>query len=166
MNDNHILLPLTTLSRLLLNKGWMFACAESCTGGLLAAALTSQPGSSTYFEGGLVTYSNASKVKLLDVNPDTLDRFGAVSEETALEMAAGVLAAFPDANLAISTTGIAGPDGATTGKPVGMVCFGFSQRTGQGIVTRAATKVFEGDRQQVRQASVVFGLQSAAEWMV
>lgn len=166
MNDNHILLPLTTLSRLLLNKGWMFACAESCTGGLLAAALTSQPGSSTYFEGGLVTYSNASKVKLLDVNPDTLERFGAVSEETALEMAAGVLAAFPDANLAISTTGIAGPDGATTGKPVGMVCFGFSQRTGQGIVTRAATKVFEGDRQQVRQASVAFGLQSAAEWMV
>lgn len=166
MNDNHILLPLTTLSRLLLNKGWMFACAESCTGGLLAAALTSQPGSSTYFEGGLVTYSNASKVKLLDVNPDTLERFGAVSEETALEMAAGVLAALPDANLAISTTGIAGPDGATTGKPVGMVCFGFSQRTGQGIVTRAATKLFEGDRQQVRQAAVVFGLQSAAEWMV
>lgn len=166
MNGNDIELAVTELSGLLVDKGWLFACAESCTGGLLAAAMTSMPGSSAWFEGGLVTYSNVSKVGLLDVNPDTLERFGAVSEETAIEMASGALAAMPKANLAISTTGIAGPDGATTGKPVGMVCFGFSQRTLGGIVTRASTKVFEGDRQQVRQAAVVFGLQAAAEWMV
>src|SRR3546814_12017357 len=91
----------------------MFACAESCTGGLLAAAMTETPGSSLWFDRGFVTYSNAAKVEQLRVSVDTLERFGAVSEETAMEMAAGVLSATDLAHLAISTTGIAGPDGGT-----------------------------------------------------
>src|SRR3546814_1040443 len=129
----------------------MFACAESCTGGLLAAAMTETPGSSLWFDRGFVTYSNAAKVEQLRVSVDTLERFGAVSEETAMEMAAGVLSATDLAHLAISTTGIAGPDGGTPGKPVGMVCFGFARRTSQGVVTRAMTRIFEGDRAQIRQ---------------
>ncbi|MER1966922.1 nicotinamide-nucleotide amidohydrolase family protein [Castellaniella sp. GW247-6E4] len=143
--------------------GWVCACAESCTGGLLAAALTARPGSSAWFDRGFVTYSNAAKVEQLRVGTDTLERFGAVSEETAMEMAAGVLACARAAHLALSTTGIAGPDGATPGKPVGMVCFGIARRAGQGIVTRAATHVFEGDREAVRRAAVGFALRAVLE---
>ncbi|MFT0850190.1 nicotinamide-nucleotide amidohydrolase family protein [Achromobacter sp. F4_2707] len=145
----------------LASKGWMFSCAESCTGGLLAAAMTDIPGSSQWFDRGIVSYSNAAKEDLLDVHADTLERFGAVSEETAMEMAAGVLANAPLSHMAISTTGIAGPDGATPGKPVGMVCFGFATRAGQGVVTRAETRVFQGDRQAVRTAAVKFALSTA-----
>ncbi|MGB3423254.1 MAG: CinA family protein [Castellaniella sp.] len=141
--------------------GWLCATAESCTGGLLAGAITSCPGSSLWFERGFVTYSNAAKIEQLRVSPDTLERFGAVSEETAMEMAGGVLAAVPQAHLALSTTGIAGPGGATPGKPVGMVCFGIARRAGPGIVTRALTQVFEGDRDAVRTAAVRRALQAA-----
>src|SRR5690606_34880482 len=146
------------LGRLLSERNWMFACAESCTGGLLSAAMTDTPGSSAWFDRGFVTYSNQAKIEQLGVSVDTLERFGAVSEETAMEMAGGVLAATRLSQLAISTTGIAGPGGGTPGKPVGMVCFGFAQRAGQGVVTRAVTKVFEGDRTQIRNASVAFAL--------
>lgn len=163
MNDNSVTSGAAVLGELLIDKGWMFACAESCTGGLLAAAMTSLPGSSAWFDRGFVTYSNSAKIQSLGVNTDTLERFGAVSEETAMEMAAGVLSMAPHAHLAVSTTGIAGPDGATPGKPVGMVCFGFSQRAAQGVVTRAVTKVFEGDRSQIREAAVVYALRMAAE---
>jgi nicotinamide-nucleotide amidase len=149
------------LGQLLIDRGWMFACAESCTGGLLAAAMTDTPGSSQWFDRGFVTYSNAAKVEQLLVNVDTLERFGAVSEETAMEMAAGVLAAGRLSHFAISTTGIAGPDGGTPGKPVGMVCFGFAQRAAQGVVTRAMTRIFEGDRTQIRHAAVAFALSTA-----
>lgn len=123
--------------------------------------MTSMPGSSAWFDRGFVTYTNAAKIELLRVNAETLERFGAVSEEAAMEMAAGVLDVAPDAYLSISTTGIAGPDGATPGKPVGMVCFGFSQRAAEGLVTRAVTKVFEGDRTQIRTEAVAFALQTA-----
>ena len=143
--------------------GWMCACAESCTGGMLAAALTDLPGSSHWFDRGFVTYSNAAKVQHLRVSVDTLERFGAVSEETAMEMASGVLASAGEVQLAFSTTGIAGPEGATPGKPVGMVCFGFAQRVGQGIVTRGMTQIFEGGRDEVRRAAVEFALQTALE---
>lgn len=143
--------------------GWMCACAESCTGGMLAAALTDLPGSSHWFDRGFVTYSNAAKVQHLRVSVDTLERFGAVSEETAMEMASGVLAAAGEVHLALSTTGIAGPEGATPGKPVGMVCFGFAQRVEQGIVTRGMTRIFEGQRDEVRRAAVEFALQNALE---
>lgn len=145
--------------------GWMCASAESCTGGLLAAALTDLSGSSRWFDRGFVTYSNAAKVQQLRVSADTLDRFGAVSEETAMEMASGVLAVALDVHLALSTTGIAGPDGATPGKPVGMVCFGFARRAGQGIVTRGMTQVFKGGRGEVRRAAVEFALRAAMDML-
>ena len=143
--------------------GRMFACAESCTGGLLAAAMTSAPGSSQWFDRGFVTYSNDAKTQHLGVSRDTLGRFGAVSEETAMEMAAGTLDAAPHADFSISTTGIAGPDGGTVGKPVGMVCFGFAQRTADGVVTRAETQMFEGDREHIRNASVAYAVSKALD---
>jgi len=151
------------LGKLLTERGSMLVCAESCTGGLLSAALTDLAGSSVWFERGFVTYSNAAKMQHLRVSADTLERFGAVSEETAMEMAAGVLAAVRDAEFAISTTGIAGPGGATPGKPVGMVCFGFARRAAEGIVTRAAVKIFEGDRAEVRRSAVDYALRNALE---
>ncbi|MBC2770905.1 CinA family protein [Pusillimonas minor] len=144
-------------------QGWMLACAESCTGGLLAATITDIAGSSQWFERGFVTYSNDAKVAHLGVAPDTLDRFGAVSEETAMEMAAGVLASVPAAHFAVSTTGIAGPGGGTAGKPVGMVCFGFAHRVKDGVSTQSVTRVFEGDRRQVRQAAVQFALATSIQ---
>lgn len=152
------------LGQRLVDRGWMFSCAESCTGGLLAAAMTDTPGSSQWFDRGVVTYSNEAKQELLGVHAETLERFGAVSEETAMEMAAGVLAGAPRSGFSVSTTGIAGPDGATPGKPVGMVCFGFATRTGQGVVTRAETRVFPGDRQAVRAAAVAFALATALDF--
>jgi nicotinamide-nucleotide amidase len=165
MSNNEPLAYAPILGQLLLDHGLMFACAESCTGGLLAAAMTDTPGSSQWFDRGYVTYSNATKAEELQVSIDTLERFGAVSEETAMEMASGVLTVAADAHLAVSTTGIAGPDGGTQGKPVGMVCFGFARRTSEGIVTRAMTKVFEGDRRQIRNASVAFALETTISFI-
>ncbi|HEX7386048.1 MAG TPA: CinA family protein [Castellaniella sp.] len=143
--------------------GWLCATAESCTGGLLAGAITSCPGSSQWFERGFVTYSNAAKMEHLRVATATLERHGAVSEEVAMEMSAGVLAAVPQVRLVLSTTGIAGPGGAVPGKPVGMVCFGVARRAGSGIVTRALTQVFEGDREAVRLAAVRHALMLGLE---
>jgi nicotinamide-nucleotide amidase len=142
----------------LTRRGWMVGTAESCTGGLLAGAITAIAGSSGWFENGYVTYSNAAKIDDLEVSPDTLEAFGAVSEPVALEMANGVLLASEAAHVAVSTTGIAGPDGGTAGKPVGMVCFGFAIRNGDGITSRAATHVFPGDRAQIRNEAVKFAL--------
>ncbi|WP_323018443.1 nicotinamide-nucleotide amidohydrolase family protein [Castellaniella sp.] len=143
--------------------GCLCVTAESCTGGLLAGAMTSCPGSSQWFERGFVTYSNAAKIEQLRVSLDTLERYGAVSEETAMEMASGALGAVPSARLALATTGIAGPGGATPGKPVGMVCFGIARRVGAGITTRGVTRVFEGDREAIRLAAVRFALQAALD---
>lgn len=152
------------LGEVLRRQGWMLGTAESCTGGLLAGAVTAVAGSSEWFERGFVTYSNDAKVTELEVSPETLHHFGAVSEPVALEMANGVLLAVPNAHVAMSTTGIAGPGGATPGKPVGMVCFGFAMRVGDGISSRAVTHVFNGDRGQVRQASVEFALRAVLEF--
>jgi len=162
MTDTHTTALAQQFGRLLSDRGWMLACAESCTGGLLSAAVTEVAGSSQWFDRGFVTYSNAAKIEQLRVGDDTLERFGAVSEETAMEMAAGALEV-SQAQFGISTTGIAGPGGAVPGKPVGMVCFGFAQRSNQGITTRAITKVFEGDRAQVRAAAVAFALHTALD---
>ncbi|WP_419204792.1 CinA family protein [Bordetella trematum] len=151
------------VGEVLLARDWMLGTAESCTGGLLGAALTSVAGASGWFERGFITYSNAAKVDLLQVSTETLEHFGAVSEEVALEMAQGVLLAAPRAHAAISTTGIAGPGGATPGKPVGMVCFAFAMRTQEGISSRAVTHLFEGGREQVRQAAVEFALRGMLE---
>ncbi|WP_459615614.1 CinA family protein [Bordetella sp. 2513F-2] len=148
------------LGEALVARGWAIGTAESCTGGLLAGAMTAIAGSSQWFERGYVTYSNAAKMADLSVSADTLDHYGAVSEPVALEMASGVLLASPSAHMAVSTTGVAGPGGGTPGKPVGMVCFGFAWRGADGITSRAATQRFGGDRTQVRQASVEYALRS------
>ena len=153
------------LGEVLFEQGLMMGTAESCTGGLLAGAITSVAGSSGWFERGFVTYTNEAKVQDLDVSEDVLAHYGAVSEPVALEMAGGVLLAVERAQVAVSTTGIAGPGGATPGKPVGMVCFGFALRTGSGIVTRGATHIFPGDRSQVRHGAVEFALRGVLDML-
>lgn len=147
---------------LLKSRLWL-SSAESCTGGMVAAAITAISGSSQWFERGYITYSNTAKQQDLHVNAETLERFGAVSEQTAMEMATGVLGMSPASTIAISTTGIAGPTGAQPGKPVGMVCFGLARRTGDGIVAHALTEVFAGDRHAVREQAVLFVLKQALD---
>jgi nicotinamide-nucleotide amidase len=139
----------------LLAEGLKLATAESCTGGWVAQTLTSVPGSSDWFERGFVTYSNEAKQELLGVRAATLEEHGAVSEETAREMAEGALK-HGHAHVAISTTGVAGPNGGTVDKPVGMVCFAIAQKK---CATHSLVRYFKGDRQSVREQSVEFLLQ-------
>ena len=127
--------------------------AESCTGGLIAAVLTSVSGSSAWVDRGFVTYSNAAKMEMLGVSAKTLDAFGAVSVETAREMAVGALNA-SRATIAYSVTGVAGPTGGSAAKPVGMVCFAFA--TANGVTS--CTHHFLGDRSAVREQAVNFVL--------
>jgi nicotinamide-nucleotide amidase len=138
--------------------------AESCTGGLISAALTSVAGSSGWFDRGWVTYTNEAKQQQLGVTQQSLDEFGAVSEQVVREMAAGALAMAARATLSMAVTGIAGPGGGSVDKPVGLVWFGFARRTPDGVVVTALNQVFEGDRQAVRQASVEFALSQALSW--
>ncbi|MGA2550024.1 MAG: CinA family protein [Burkholderiaceae bacterium] len=145
----------------LLERRRTFTCAESCTGGMLAAAITDVAGSSGWFERGFVTYSNESKMEMLGVSEELLKREGAVSEATARAMAEGALA-HSRADLAVSITGIAGPGGAVPGKPVGTVCFAVTDRTGPAQVQ---TRHFDGDRAAVRRAATRFALQSALAWL-
>jgi len=161
--DSQILQLATEVGGALQRRGWFMGTAESCTGGLVAAAMTSVAGSSAWFDRGFVTYTDEAKVSQLGVEPRSLQEYGAVSEIVARQMAAGVLAAAPQARVAVSTTGIAGPGGATPGKPVGMVCFGFALRTADGLVVRAQTRNFEGDRADVRRATVVHALEALLE---
>ncbi len=129
-------------------RGWRLATAKSCTGGLVAGALTAIAGSSDVVERGFVTYSNAAKSELLGVSPETIANHGAASAETAAEMAQGALARSP-VDLAISVTGIAGPGGVTPAKPAGLVLFGVARRDGR---CRTERRVFPGDRTAVREA--------------
>jgi nicotinamide-nucleotide amidase len=138
------------VGRALAARGAMLVAAESCTGGLIAGAITDVAGSSAWFERGFVTYSNDAKIEMLGVRAATLARYGAVSEPTAAEMAAGALAHSRSA-WAVAVTGVAGPDGGTAAKPVGMVCFGWAQRFGP---AQTATHHFPGDRAAVRAATV------------
>lgn len=151
------------LAQRLLAEQIYITTAESCTGGLIAAAFTTLSGSSAWFERGYVTYSNSAKQEDLGVLIDTLERYGAVSEQTAMEMAKGALEMAAQADVALATTGIAGPTGATPGKPVGMVCFGFARRTATGIVAHALTQVFTGDRDHVREQAVLFAVTQAID---
>ena len=137
------------------SKGLKIATAESCTGGLLAAALTEVPGSSDVFERGFVTYSNEAKQMLLGVSPQTIESHGAVSRECAQAMAAGALSRAP-VDLAVSVTGIAGPGGEVVGKPVGLVHFGAASRGGQRL--DETRKYGDIGRSQVRHASVAQAL--------
>ncbi len=132
----------------------LVATAESCTGGWVAQVITHTAGCTAWFERGFVTYSNEAKTELLDVRPETLDKYGAVSPETAAEMAAGALRN-SNAMISLSITGIAGPTGGSRGKPVGTVCFGWC-RVGETAETETA--FFAGDREAVRRQSVVHAL--------
>lgn len=133
--------------------------AESCTGGWVAQAVTAIAGSSAWFERGFVVYSNEAKVELLGVRAATLERHGAVSEETAREMALGALSR-SRGTLALAVTGIAGPGGGSADKPVGMVCFAWAD-AGGGV--RSETRRFTGDRQSVRRQSVLHALEGVLE---
>ena len=132
-------------------RGMTVATAESCTGGLIAAALTAIAGSSDVVDRGFITYSNAAKAEMLGIDPALIAQFGAVSEPVAAAMAAGALQRAP-VNLAVSVTGIAGPGGGTPGKPVGTVCFGLATRDGK---TATERQVFPGDRTGIRNATVL-----------
>jgi nicotinamide-nucleotide amidase len=137
----------------LMSLGWMMATAESCTGGLIAAQCTDLPGSSRWFDRGLVTYSNSAKSELLGVDPSLIASHGAVSEEVARAMALGAVYR-TKAQASISVTGIAGPDGGSATKPVGTVWFGWCIN---GLVY-SECRIFTGTRQQVRQASCAYAL--------
>jgi nicotinamide-nucleotide amidase len=138
------------LLALLEARGLTLATAESCTGGLIAAALTAIPGSSAVVTRGFVTYSNEAKHAMLGVPQGVLDGYGAVSESTARRMAEGALRA-SGTDIAVSCTGIAGPGGATPGKPVGLVFIGAARKGGP---TQVLRRVFPGDRTAVRAATV------------
>lgn len=135
--------------------GLKIATAESCTGGLIAASLTEIPGSSDVFERGFVTYSNQAKAELLGIPPSLIADAGAVSEPVARAMADGALA-HSHADIAVAVTGIAGPDGGSLEKPVGLVFIGASRRGKPAAVER---HIFPGDRAGIRRATVLRSLE-------
>lgn len=149
--DSEIHILAAKLGAALKTRGQMLTLAESCTGGMVASAITSVPGSSIWFDRGFVTYSNAAKIEMLGVSADTIQEFGAVSEETAAEMAQGALA-HSAAQVGASITGIAGPDGGSVQKPVGTVCFGW---VGSNIKLQTSIRHFNGDRHAVRQQAAI-----------
>ena len=141
------------VGQLLAALGQRVTTAESCTGGGIAQALTAVPGSSGWFDLGLVTYSNQAKQRYLNVAADTLARFGAVSEATVREMALGALLA-GDADFSMVSSGIAGPDGGAADKPVGTVWLAWGMREGDQMHCEAQLYHFSGDRMAVQRASV------------
>ncbi len=143
-----------TLAERLVQRQWMLATAESCTGGLIAGACTDLAGSSVWFERGFVTYSNAAKAELLGVDPALIAQHGAVSEPVARAMAAGAVAR-SHAQVAVAVTGVAGPGGGSAEKPVGTVWFGWAL-PGQLV---SEVRRFDGDRAAVRAATVQHALE-------
>ena len=134
------------------------ATAESCTGGMVASAVTDISGSSGWFERGFVTYSNQAKTEMIGVPGDLIDKHGAVSEQVARAMAEGALRN-SRAQVSLAITGVAGPGGGTETKPVGMVCFAWSNR----LATSAETHVFKGDREQIRVQAAAHALRGLLE---
>lgn len=141
------------LVALLKARGLVCATAESCTGGGVGSAITAIPGSSAVFAGGVISYANEVKCDVLGVKASTLETVGAVSSETAAQMAEGVRKLLK-VDIAVSLTGIAGPDGGSEEKPVGLVWFGLS--TAQG--TRTEKAIFRGDREKIRESAIVHAL--------
>lgn len=131
-------------------RGYHISAAESCTGGLISKLITDTAGASEVFDCAVTTYSNQAKMDILKVKPETLENFGAVSEETAREMASGVKA-LSNADVAVSVTGIAGPTGGSEKKPVGTVCIGIAHKEN----CYAATFLFEGNRSRIRRMSAM-----------
>jgi len=150
MNDIEKLL--SKLAQLAISNKRVLATAESCTGGLIAGAITSLPGSSAWFDRGFVTYSNEAKMQMLGVSVSTLDDQGAVSEATVLEMAEGAVRQ-SNADLAVSVSGVAGPDGGSLEKPVGTVWIACAAGAA-GAASVAEHHLFAGDRLEVRQAAI------------
>jgi len=144
-----------TLASTLIENTQIVVTAESCTGGWIAQTLTAIAGSSTWFDRGFVTYSNQAKQDMLGVAGETLQQYGAVSAQVVQEMVQGALNNSP-AQLAVSVSGIAGPDGGTAEKPVGMVWFGWCQR---GFDANSECRQFNGDRDAVRRQAVAYALQ-------
>lgn len=142
------------LAQLLQHQQWRITTAESCTGGGIAKLLTDIPCSSSYFDRGVVTYSEASKVALLNVSLDTIANHGVVSTAVAKEMAAGALAK-ANADIAIATTGFAGPDGGTESAPVGTVCFAWAFSNADTVTSQ---QHFSGDREQIREYAIAFAI--------
>ena len=153
MLSNDVLELAAQLGDALVARNWTVTTAESCTGGGIAYAITSRSGSSRWFKQSFVTYSNEAKQDLLNVEDETLASVGAVSERTVTEMVTGACQA-ADAEVGISVSGIAGPDGGSPEKPVGTVWFGF--RVDDTLST--SMQVFDGDRHQVREQSILFAL--------
>jgi nicotinamide-nucleotide amidase len=151
--QNDILELASRVGKLLEAKGLLLATAESCTGGGISQAVTEIPGSTGWFERGFVTYSNAAKTDMLDVPAALIAQFGSVSVEVCGAMAEGAVTN-SNADVAVSTTGIAGPTGAVPGKPVGTVCFAWSK----GATTYTERLVFQGDRRAVREQTVAHAL--------
>ncbi len=147
------------LTLLLLDKNLMLVTAESCTGGLIGASMTDRPGSSAVYDRGFITYTNDSKTELLGVKKETLEKFGAVSEQVVAEMAEGALKN-SRGNIALSVTGIAGPSGGSDEKPVGLVYIGIATTNDK---TTTHKNLFEGDRTSIRQATVEKALELLIE---
>lgn len=159
-SDNDLSLLAIRVGQSLLARSLAMAAAESCTGGYMAKLITDVPGSSRWFNCGFVAYSNAAKQRQLGVAAATLAEHGAVSEQTAIEMAVGALIV-GEAQRAVSITGVAGPDGGTETHPVGLVWFSRAQRLENGSVgALAVQRRFGGDRDAVRRqaAAVALGL--------
>ncbi len=147
------------LSLLLAQKNMRLVTAESCTGGMIAAVMTDRSGSSAVFERGFITYSNESKIEELGVKSETIESYGAVSEQTAAEMAKGALEN-SHADIALSVTGIAGPNGGTPEKPVGLVYISIVLQDKEPQISR---NLFEGGRTTIRQATVEKALELLIE---
>lgn len=145
---------------ILRQRGLRLAAAESCTGGLLSHLITNVPGSSTYFMGGVISYSNEAKVRLLGVRWSTLEKYGAVSQEAVLEMASGVRKALA-ADIGLSISGVAGPGGGSPDKPVGLTWIGMSTTD----VDEAWSYTWSGDRLQVKEQSARQALQLLIDYL-
>ncbi len=157
ITDASLIAQARAVSEALLARGQTMVTAESCTGGWIAKVLTDIAGSSAWFECGVVAYSYEAKEALLGVSPQTLERTGAVSQETVVEMVSGALARY-GASVAVAVTGVAGPSGGTNDKPVGTVWIGWKRRGGY---ARAQLFHFDGDRESVRRQTVAAALDGA-----
>ena len=161
-NDSDIFKHSVMVSQHLLESQRQLVTAESCTGGWIGKALTDIPGSSRWYRGGVIVYSNELKQQLLGVSEQTLITHGAVSDAVVREMATGALEHLAG-DIAVAISGIAGPDGAQPGKPVGTVWIAWAWRHGQAVHVNARLKLFTGDREEVRRRSVLAALQGVGE---
>ncbi len=147
----------TQLAKSCLKTGKILAVAESCTGGWLSKSLTDLAGSSEWFDGGFVTYSNEAKINMISVHKDSLESYGAVSEQVVIEMAQGVLA-HTKATLSVAISGIAGPGGGTEEKPVGLVWFAFVNNNKGEFTVSTEKQIFNGNRNDIRGQAVLQAL--------